>query len=116
MNEELLKQQCERLAMRVLILAEQLPLNLHADVLCKQVVRATTSAAANYHAASQKKSKREIIARLRCVVEETNESIYWLKLLANAHITDPAPVLGIIREMQELLAGAESGIQKLQRC
>ena len=101
--------------MRVLILAEQLPLNLHADVLCKQLIRAATSAAANYHAASRKKSKREIIAKLRCVVEETNESIYWLKLLANAHITDPAPISEIIREMQDLLLAAESGIQKLHR-
>jgi four helix bundle protein len=49
-----------------------------ADQLC----RSATSVAANYRAACVARSRAEFISRLSVVLEEADEAVYWLELLA----------------------------------
>ena len=46
-----------------------------------QLVRASASVAANYRATCRAKSKRDFIAKLGTVIEESDESLFWLQYL-----------------------------------
>jgi four helix bundle protein len=55
-----------------------------------QLARASASVAANYRAAGLARSRREFIARLGVVIEETDECLYWLDYLTA--VSAPAEV------------------------
>ena len=50
----------------------------------KQLLRSGTSIGANYRAACRARSRAEFIAKLGVVVEEADESIYWIELLGES--------------------------------
>ena len=52
--------------------------NPEARVPTGQLVRASASVAANYRASCRAKSKRDFIAKLGTVIEESDESSFWL--------------------------------------
>ena len=62
-----------------------------ARVPVAQLVRSSASVAANYRSACRAKSKRDFIAKLGTVIEESDESAFWLQyLVATALLTGPA--------------------------
>jgi len=72
--------------------------------LGKQVLRSGTSVAANYRAVCRSRSKAEFIARLGVVVEEIDETVFWLELFADSGILKISRVTELRREAEELLA------------
>ena len=52
-----------------------------------QLMRAATSVAANYRATGLSRSRAEFISKLSVVVEEADEVVFWLDVLAD---TEPA--------------------------
>jgi len=50
-------------------------------IVGKQLLRSGTSVAANFRAATRGRSKAEFYAKLCFVVEESDESLFWLELL-----------------------------------
>jgi four helix bundle protein len=72
--------------------------------LGKQLLRSGTSVAANYRAVCCSRSKAEFVARLGVVVEEIDETVFWLELLVEAGIITPVRLGKLQREANELLA------------
>jgi four helix bundle protein len=60
--------------------------------------------AANYRAAGRARSKAEFVAKIGIVVEEADESILWLELLAEASITPSQKVDPLLKEANQILA------------
>ena len=50
----------------------------------QQLIDCSASAAANYRAACRARSRAEFISKLGTVVEESDESVYWLEYLARS--------------------------------
>ena len=71
-----------------------------ADQLC----RAGTSVAANYRAASRGRSPADFIAKMGLVVEEIDESVFWLSFVRAAAIARGEEVDRLHAEAGELLA------------
>jgi four helix bundle protein len=67
-----------------------LPLRADAQVLGKQLLRCGTAVAANYRAACRARSKAEWIAKIGMVVEEADESVFWLEMLIDCEIVAAA--------------------------
>ena len=80
-----------------------LPRTDEAKILGKQLLRAATSVAANYRAANRSRSKQEFYAKLCIVVEECDESLFWLELLTESGITTREKSDAISKEAEELL-------------
>ena len=59
---------------------------------------------ANYRACCNSRSRIEFIAKLGVVVEEVDESVYWLELLANHSVSLPNEVAPVLTESRELRA------------
>lgn len=51
------------------------------SVIRKQIIRCSTSVAANYRAVNQSRSEKERYAKLSIVVEEADETLFWLELV-----------------------------------
>jgi four helix bundle protein len=60
--------------------------------------------AANYRAACRARSKAEFIAKIGVVVEEADETVFWLELLIETGIVSPARMSNLLDEANELLA------------
>src|SRR4029450_6713658 len=66
------------LGVQVIGLFQRLQGHPTARILASQFLRAGTAIGANYRAACRARSRREFIAKLGIVVEETDETLYWL--------------------------------------
>ena len=104
MNKEELQARTKRFALDVIRLVEALPKSKSADVLGRQLLRSATSVAANYRAACRGRSKAEFVAKLGIVVEEADESLFWLELIAEAGLVTSDHLQPLIQEADELTA------------
>jgi four helix bundle protein len=80
MSEEL-KNRTERFALAVIGLCTGLPQTVETLHAIGQVIRSSSSVAANYRSACRGKSKADFIAKLGTVEEEADESGFWLEML-----------------------------------
>jgi four helix bundle protein len=104
MTPEELKRRTKAFALRVIHVFKALPRNEEARTLGKQMLRSGTSVAANYRAVCRSRSKAEFISRLAVVVEEIDETVLWLELLADSEIFPRDRLQELQREANELLA------------
>jgi four helix bundle protein len=63
-----------------------LPNTGEAKVIGNQFLRSGTAIAANYRASCLARSTAEFIAKIGVVVEETDETVFWLEMLVDCEI------------------------------
>jgi len=93
---ELFKQRTKSLSLKTIRLFQSLPRKDEAVIIGKQLLRSSTSVAANYRAACRARSQAEFYSKISIVVEEADETLFWLELLHDSEIL-------IGEELQELL-------------
>jgi len=59
---------------------------------------------ANYRAAGRARSKAEFVAKIGIVVEEADETIFWLECLMESGIVKPDLLRDLLAEANELVA------------
>jgi four helix bundle protein len=99
-----LKALSKRFALAIIKLFRELPRSEEARILGRQLLRSGTSVAANYRAACRARSKAEFIAKLGVVVEEIDETVFWIELLAESTIFPQERLKDVEAEANELLA------------
>ena len=81
-----------------------LPKETVAQILGRQLVRSATSAGAQYREAQRAKSIADFLSKTEGVLQEIDETTYWLELL-EASVTGASDTTGSVRqEAEELLA------------
>jgi len=68
------------------------------------LLRSGTSVGAHYREAQRAKSDADFISKVEGGLQELEESLYWLELLAESALVDAKALLPIMRETDELLA------------
>jgi four helix bundle protein len=101
---EELKGRTKSFAIRIVRMSQSLPKSNEARVVGNQVLRSGTSMAANYRATCRARSRAEFVAKLGIVVEEADETVFWLELLEETGILRQEDVLELRKEGDELLA------------
>ncbi len=104
MNEQELKERTKQFALRVIRLVEAMPHSQSANVIGNQLVRSATSVAANYRAACRARSKPDFANKIGVLVEEADESLFWLELVVDANLMPADRVKDLVREANELTA------------
>jgi TIGR02436 family protein len=102
-QKEALKQRLKQFALRIIKLYQALPHTGEAQVLGKQLLRSGTSVAANYRAACRARSTKEFFSKISIVVEEADESLFWLELLSEAGIFPTERLEPLMNESTEIL-------------
>jgi len=101
-NDQDLKARTKQFALRVLRLYRALPAGEEAKILGRQILRSGTSVGANYRAACRARSRAEFIAKLGIVLEEADETVFWLELLLEGGIVKHEKLDALLKEAQEL--------------
>src|SRR5579859_7925307 len=104
MDKAELKHRTKQFALRVMKLAAALPDTALARIIRSQLVDSGTSVGANYRAACRARSRKEFIAKLGTVVEEADESAYWLELIMEGGLLDKRLVQPLHGEANQLTA------------
>ena len=104
MNEEDLKNRTKEFALRILNLIDALPNTPAGRTVANQLARSGTLVAANYRAACRGRSKAEFIAKLGIVVEEADESEFWLEINIENEMLKPILVEPLRQEASEIVA------------
>src|SRR5690606_25030847 len=86
MNADELQERTRQFALRVIKLVDALPNTASGRAIGNQLVRSAMSTAANYRAARRGRSRKEFIAKIGVVVEEIDESEFWLGLIVDAKL------------------------------
>ena len=82
-----------------------LPTNrTEVQVLGKQLLRAGTSVGANYREASRARSDAEFISKIEQVVQEADETLFWLELLRDDCAIRSEDLTWLLQEADELIA------------
>lgn len=114
MNREQFQARTTQLALRVIKLVGTLPRSTTTSVIGRQVLRSATSVGANYRAACRARSTADMIAKLKIVEEEADETLYWLELLVDGDIIPAARLEPLMKETDEILAMTVASIKTLR--
>jgi four helix bundle protein len=101
---EELRARTKQFAILIVRLFQSLPKNDEARIMGKQVLRAGTSVAANYRAVCRARSRAEFVSKMGVVVEEADETVFWLEILVETGIVPRARMETLLAEANELLA------------
>src|SRR5882757_7871643 len=102
MTNEELKERMMEFAVRVLRMAENLPRTVSGQAVARQVARSGTSVAANYRAALRGKSRADFINKITIVLEEADETGFWIELSERAKLLPSAKLAALAAEAEEL--------------
>jgi len=98
-----LKQRTMQFAVRVLKLADALPNKPSGRAIANQIARSGTSVAANYRSALRGKSRADFINKITIVLEEADETGFWIELTELAGLLPAKRLNALRREAEELM-------------
>ena len=101
---EELRDRTKAFAVRIVRMYRALPRTTDAQVLGKQVLRCGTSVGANYRAACRARSRAEWIAKIGLVVEEADETVFWLEMMLDCEVVQEHRLADLMRQARELTA------------
>lgn len=86
MNSKDLQHRTKKFALDIIKLTEHLPNNRVGWTFTDQIVRSSTSVAANYRAVCRARSDKEFISKIGIVIEEADETLFWLEMIYDSGI------------------------------
>jgi len=104
MDAEELRDRTKKFALRIIKVINALPKTVTGRAIGNQLIRCGTSIGANYRAACRGRSKAEFNSKLHIVLEEADESIFWLELIIEAGLLPKNRIQSILTEADELTA------------
>jgi len=82
------KKRTRKFGADVILFCNSLIKSQASSVVIYQLVKAATSTGANYRAACRGRSKAEFYSKICIVVEEADESEFWLELILEAKLSN----------------------------
>lgn len=104
MNDLELKKRTKQFALGVMKLVGVFPQNAVGRPIGNQLIRSATSVGANYRAACRGRSKAEFVSKLSIVIEEADESCYWLELIIEGDLLAKDKVEALLDEANQITA------------
>ncbi|MDR0726873.1 MAG: four helix bundle protein [Rickettsiales bacterium] len=104
MNSQDLKFRTKSFALRIIKLAEAMPKTVSGRAVANQIVRSGTSVAANYRAALRGRSRQEFLSKIGIVVEEVDETLFWLEIILEAKLIKEKQLQELYKEADELVS------------
>jgi len=71
--------------------------------IVNQIIRSSASVASNYRAATRSRSDAEFFSKICIVVEEVDETQFWLDYLARINLLSKNGNMKLFREVEELV-------------
>jgi four helix bundle protein len=110
MDKKELQKRLKSLAVKPGKLCIKLPFNPANKVYIDQIIRSSTSSAANYRSACRAKSKADFVNKLKIVEEELDETMFFYEMLAEFNPEIKKELRELFIEANELLSIIVSSI------
>ena len=104
MNSLEMRNRTKKFSLDILELLEILPNSKTFKLIENQLGRAALSVGANYRATQRAKSKADFIYKLEIVIEEADETMYWLEVMSETGLIDTKNATVLIKEANELVS------------
>lgn len=104
MDENELRNRTKSFAIRIINLVNTLPNSQLGKMVGNQLLKSGTSVGANYRSACRARSHAEFTSKLGIVLEEADESLYWMEIIVEANLLEQKRMVEIIQEANELVA------------
>ncbi|HEX5151298.1 MAG TPA: four helix bundle protein [Parafilimonas sp.] len=104
MNREELQQRTKKFHVDVIKLCSDFPRNAAGFETAKQLIRSAGSVGSNYRASVRAKSNADFIYKIEIVLEEADESLYWLEVVEEAELKSGSEINRLIDEGNQLTA------------
>jgi four helix bundle protein len=101
---DVLKERTKQFALRVIKVIRSLPAGSEGRIIGGQLLRSGISVAANYRAVCRARSRAEFLSKLAIVIEEADESAFWLELLVDAGLVSQGKLKELRSEANQLVA------------
>ncbi|MGD1839607.1 MAG: four helix bundle protein [Thermonemataceae bacterium] len=100
---ELMRERTKAMAVRVVKMYAQIDKTDEFRIIGKQLLRSSTSVAANYRAACRARSAKEFFAKISIVIEEADETLFWLEILEETDLIPSSKLHSLKKEITEIL-------------
>ena len=102
-----LKKRTKAFAISIVKLVDYINKNGHAAAKVignRQLLRSGTSVAANYRAACRCRSRKDFISKINIVIEESDETQFWLEILTESGLIEFRLIKDLLQEAGEITA------------
>ena len=115
MNSKELQIRTKIFALSIIKIVANLPNNRIGWTFTDQIVRSSTSVAANYRAVCRAKSDRDFISKMETVIEEADETLFWLEMVEEAKImAEESELIKLKAEANELVSIFVSSVKTIK--
>ena len=104
MRKDDLKNRTFRFSIDIIDMVELLPINKATSVVSYQILKSGTSVGANYRAAKRARSNKEFISKINIVLEEVDETLFWLEIIKTKNWLNNKIINNLLNEANELTA------------
>ena len=115
MSNDNLKHRTQKYSLRIINLVQNLPKSPTGNIIGNQLLKCGTSVGANYRAACRARSRPEFIAKVGIVIEEADESEFWLELIIESRIMKRNRIEALLKETNEILAIMITSVKTARR-
>ena len=113
---EIMKVRTKKFAVDVILFCDSLKNCKASSVITYQLIKSATSTGANYRAACRARSKNEFFSKISIVVEEADESEYWLEIIKDSKLAKELntleQLLNEALEITKIVSKARNSINK----
>jgi len=100
---EKLRERTRKFAVDIILFCNSLKTCKASSVITYQLVKSATSTGANYRAACRGRSKSEFFSKICIVVEEADETEYWMEIIKESELSnDKKELMRLTKEANEI--------------
>lgn len=111
-----MKQKTKQFAIDIIKFCDTLKTCKASAVITYQLVKSATSVGANYRASCVARSKNEFFSKVSIVVEESDESEYWLEVIEGSNLSSSIEELKQLHneanEISKIMSKARKTVSK----
>lgn len=112
--KEDLRSRTKNFALMIINSYSSVPTMKYVQVIGNQLLRSGTSVGANYREASRARSDSEFVSKIGIIIQELDESAYWLELLLELKLNNSDQITSLLLETNELIAIFTSITKKIR--
>lgn len=113
---KLMTNRTKQFAVDIIHFCESLDKNPATSVITYQLIKSATSTGANYRAACKPRSKKEFFSKICIVVEEADETEYWLEIIRESKMVNDLKKVNILHkeanEISRIMSKAKNTMYK----
>ncbi len=97
-----LKDRTKKFTLRVLNFVETIENSIVKKIIVNQLAKSCSSVGANYRSACRGRSDAEFISKLNIVLEEADETLFWLEIIKEMKWKDTSELDFLMNEANQL--------------